>query len=169
SSFERPEVLNGDAACSTSEVTLYISVNSRHINTNNNKEIFKWYNATLVPLFKLRPLNIDGKPVVNSNGVFALLVFSIAYDDGVFATLAYIGARPGELVDNETPKLSDGSWEDLFAFKCLTSSNKDNNHALDEFQLLDNILARETTDCGRPKALCYEDIRLMVVRHLETG
>ncbi|KAK6859008.1 hypothetical protein PG995_004861 [Apiospora arundinis] len=78
-------------------------------------------------------------------------------------------ARPGELVDNETSKPLDGSWEDLFASKCSTRSNEENNHASDEFQLLDSILARETTDRGRPKALCYEDIRLMVVRHPETG
>ncbi|KAK7959755.1 uncharacterized protein PG986_004609 [Apiospora aurea] len=143
---------------------LYASVNGRHINTNDNKEILKWHDATLVPHFKLRPPNVDGKPVVNSDGVFALLVFNIAYDDGIFARV-----RPGELVDNETHKPSDGSWEDLFASKCSTSSNEDNNHAPDEFQLLENILARETTDRGRPKALCYEDIRLMVVRHPETG
>ncbi|KAK7967629.1 FluG domain-containing protein [Apiospora aurea] len=161
---------------------LYASVNGRHIDTNDNKEILKWHDATLVPHFKLRPPNVDGKPVVNSDGVFALLVFNIAYDDGIFASerqrinllgiyqaLAYTGARPGELVDNETHKPSDGSWEDLFASKCSTSSNEDNNHAPDEFQLLENILARETTDRGRPKALCYEDIRLMVVRHPETG
>ncbi|KAK8000474.1 FluG domain-containing protein [Apiospora arundinis] len=151
---------------------LYASVNGRHVDTNDNKEILK-----VSP-----PPNVDGKPVVNSDGVFALLVFNIAYDEGIFASerqrinllgiyqaLAYTGARPGELVDNETSKPLDGSWEDLFASKCSTRSNEENNHASDEFQLLDSILVRETTDRGRPKALCYEDIRLMVVRHPETG
>ncbi len=31
--------------------------------------------------------------------------------------------------------------------------------------LLEELLSRETTRRGRPKALCYEDISLMVVRH----
>jgi hypothetical protein len=35
--------------------------------------------------------------------------------------------------------------------------------------VLEGILSRETVGRGRPKALCYEDILLMVMRHPETG
>ena len=31
------------------------------------------------------------------------------------------------------------------------------------------MLSQETADRGRPKALCYEDISLMAVRHPESG
>ncbi|KAH8757878.1 hypothetical protein F5883DRAFT_566585 [Diaporthe sp. PMI_573] len=41
---------------------------------------------------------------------------------------------------------------------------------LDEHStLLEEMLTQETAGRGRPKALCYEDIMLMVVRHPETG
>ncbi|RYP20312.1 hypothetical protein DL765_002875 [Monosporascus sp. GIB2] len=36
-------------------------------------------------------------------------------------------------------------------------------------RLLEEILSAETTGRGRPKALCYEDILLMVIRHPVTG
>ncbi|KAK6841024.1 hypothetical protein PG987_001884 [Apiospora arundinis] len=162
---------------------LYTSFNGRYIDTNDNKETLKWHDATLVPLFGLRPPNIDGKAVLNSDGLLALLAFNIAYDTGTFATerqrlnlagiyqiLGYTGARPGELVDNETRKPLDGSYEDLFGPKRSNGSHDDDDQVLDEdSQLLEDILSRETTGRGRPKALCYEDIRLMVVRHPETG
>jgi hypothetical protein len=42
--------------------------------------------------------------------------------------------------------------------------------ALDkDSQVLEGILAQEAEARGRPKALCYEDVQLMVVRHPETG
>ena len=31
------------------------------------------------------------------------------------------------------------------------------------------MISQEYKDRGRPKALCYEDIQLMVVRHPKTG
>ncbi len=36
-------------------------------------------------------------------------------------------------------------------------------------QVLEGILTQETEGRRRPKALCYEDVLLMVVRHPETG
>ncbi|KAH6981556.1 hypothetical protein BKA56DRAFT_672369 [Ilyonectria sp. MPI-CAGE-AT-0026] len=36
-------------------------------------------------------------------------------------------------------------------------------------QKLDNLLLQETEGRGRPKALCYEDILMIIVRHPETG
>ena len=36
-------------------------------------------------------------------------------------------------------------------------------------RILDEILSRETVGRGRPRALCYEDVQLMVVRHPKTG
>ncbi len=35
--------------------------------------------------------------------------------------------------------------------------------------LLEEMISQEYKDRGRPKALCYEDIQLMVVRHPKTG
>lgn len=35
--------------------------------------------------------------------------------------------------------------------------------------LLEELLSQETLGRGRPKALCYEDISLMVVRHPLSG
>ncbi len=35
--------------------------------------------------------------------------------------------------------------------------------------MVQNLLYRETIESGCPKAPCYEDVELMVVRHPETG
>ena len=35
--------------------------------------------------------------------------------------------------------------------------------------VLSRLLLQETAQRGRPKALCYEDILLMIVRHPKTG
>ncbi|KAK8076087.1 hypothetical protein PG994_003359 [Apiospora phragmitis] len=69
-----------------------------------------------------------------------------------------------------TPKPSDGSYEDLFGPKRLKGPNDEDDQLPDEdSRLLEDILSHETTGRGRPKALCYEDIRLIVVRYPETG
>ena len=39
----------------------------------------------------------------------------------------------------------------------------------DASRLLKEMLCQETTGRGRPKALCYEDVLLMVVRHPDAG
>lgn len=36
-------------------------------------------------------------------------------------------------------------------------------------RLLEGMITQETEGRGRPKALCYEDVSLIVVRHPDTG
>ena len=118
--------------------------------------------------------------------LLALLTFNIAYDEGIFSTerhrinlpgiylfLSYTGARPAEIVDNEKKKPKDGSYEDLWDEGVRSRDEEDSDEtgaALDKSsQVLERILTQETEDRGRPKALCYEDVILAVVRHPETG
>lgn len=116
--------------------------------------------------------------------MLSLLIFNIAYDTAVFPTeghriqlagcyifLAYTGARPAEIVDNEPSKPKDGTWEELYGRKAIGNGADDGgDKAADEnSQLLEAMLCQETLGRGRPKALCYEDVFLMVVRHPETG
>jgi hypothetical protein len=118
---------------------------------------------------------MNGKPVLGSDDLLFLLTFNIAYDTGIFPSerhranlsgsyviLGCTGARPAEVVDNEKNKPKDGSGEDLWGPK--PHETKLDHKAAD--QLLDK---EETEGRGRPKALCYEDILLMVVRHPDTG
>lgn len=145
----------------------------------------------LVPQFGLRAPNIDAKPVVSAAGLEVLLVFNMAYDESIFPSerhriqlpccykiMCYTGARPGELVDNERRKPKDGSTQKLFGSKVVSSPNanceadedEDNDVAPDEVsRRLDELLSAEPKSRGRPKALCYEDIHLMIVRHPRTG
>jgi hypothetical protein len=99
-------------------------------------------------------------------------------------------------VDNETKKPKDGSWEEIYSPKAIYPSDRAQamNHKLPQFdsddvaaqigagedgdeeklldeeaKMVDEMLSTETLGRGRPKALCYEDILLMVVRHPVTG
>jgi hypothetical protein len=115
--------------------------------------------------------------------LLSLQTFNIAYDTGIFPRerhriqlsgcyliLACTGARPAEVVDNEKKKCKDGCLEELFGPKVIgTSTSDDGDEALDDNSRLLEDLSQETVARGRPKALCYEDILLMVVRHPETG
>ena len=118
------------------------------------------------------------------DSLLSLLVFNIAFDTAVFPSeghrinlagcytfLAYTGARPAEIVDNEPSKPKDGTWEELYGRKAIRNYDEDGDGEVQEEQsgLLEDLLCQETLGRGRPKALCYEDILLMVVRHPETG
>ncbi|KAJ2997766.1 hypothetical protein NUW58_g542 [Xylaria curta] len=60
---------------------------------------------------------------------------------------------------------SRGSGEEYIRqFQQLYTTASDENS-----QLLESLLFQETLGRGRPKALCYEDIQMMVVRHPVTG
>jgi hypothetical protein len=99
-------------------------------------------------------------------------------------------------VDNETKKPKDGSWEEIYGPKSIHPSDRapamshkllqfdsgyvaaqvgageDNDEEKlsdEEAKMVDEMLSTETLGRGRPKALCYEDIMLMVVRHPVTG
>ena len=79
----------------------------------------------LGPRFRLRSPNSIVKQVADSGDLLAILIFNIAYDNGIFTQerhqiqmsglyllLAYTGCRAGELVDNEKP--TDGLYHELF-------------------------------------------------------
>jgi hypothetical protein len=143
----------------------------------------------LVPRFGFRPPNIEGKPVLNVDSLQAILVFNIAYDIGIFPLerhrislsgcymiLCYTGARPAELVDNERQRPKDGSLEELFGAKAVMSAEQGDGEAEGDEEALDadsaelcKLLLRETLGRERPKALCFEDILLMIVRDPATG
>ncbi|KAB5514906.1 hypothetical protein GE09DRAFT_588621 [Coniochaeta sp. 2T2.1] len=116
---------------------------------------------------------------------------------GCYLFLACTGCRPAEIVDNEKKKPKDGSWEELYGPKAVHAHDRDrtmrrelvrfdSEHVAaqvgtceyddaedklsdEDARLLEEMLSAETTGRGRPKALCYEDILLMVVRHPVTG
>jgi hypothetical protein len=111
----------------------------------------------------------------------AILTFNIAYDTGIvplelqrvnlsvcYMVLCYTGARPAELVNNERKRPKDGSVEELFGAKVIMST--EDEEATDESPSeLAKLLHQETGGRDRPKALCYEDILMMIVRDPVTG
>jgi hypothetical protein len=128
-------------------------------------------------------MGANGKPIMGTNGLYSLLAFNIGYDTktfpaeghrvqlaGCWILLACTGARPAEIVDSERKPPKDGSHEELWSHKLVEDANEGDNNITDdnESRVLEKILCRETVGRGRPKALCYEDIKLMVVRHPET-
>ncbi|KAH7309929.1 FluG domain-containing protein [Stachybotrys elegans] len=172
---------------------LYTTVTGQYMDRNDTKEVYKYYRCVLLPRFGHRPPNTDGKPVLNVDNLLVILTFNLAYDTIVFPgerhriqlnccyqLLCYTGARPAELVDGERKKPKDGSTEHLFGRKVVEApsaasddgEDKGENQevALDkDSQLLEGLLSQETVGRGRPKALCYEDILMMIVRHPVTG
>ncbi|GKU11529.1 unnamed protein product [Fusarium langsethiae] len=166
---------------------LYTTVNGQYMDRNDTKEVYKYYRSVLVPRFGHRPPNIDGKPVLNVDNLRVILTFNIAYDTTVFPgerhrinlagcyqLLCYTGARPAELVDGERQKPKDGSIQELFGQNAVQSSSSASSEeqeapADEQSKVLNGLLCQETVGRGRPKALCYEDIQMMIVRHPATG
>ena len=151
----------------------------------------QYHRQVLIPHFELRPPNVDGKPMVSVDELRVILVFNIAYDQSIFPgerhrihlagcylLLSYTGARPAELVYSERKKPKDGTVAELFGSKVVMRTDGGGDLDLDEPQgkpvdtapdeasrRLDELLLAETVGRGRPKALCYEDIMLMIVKH----
>ncbi|ROT35415.1 hypothetical protein SODALDRAFT_353116 [Sodiomyces alkalinus F11] len=178
---------------------LYTSVTGRFLDRNDAKEVYKYHRQVLIPRFDLRAPNIDGKPVVSAPDLQVLLAFNIAYDTKIFPSerhriqlaccykmMSYTGARPAELVHNERAKPKNKVFKTLFGSKIVsldatdhgkiedeagddTDDESKTDDAAAECRRLDELLSSETKGRGRPKALCYEDIRLMIVRHPVTG
>jgi hypothetical protein len=93
---------------------------------------------------------------------------------GYYLGLTFTGARPAEFVDGEKRSGQDGCLQELFSGAPRRSDNRDDNKDNDKApdkhsRLLEELLSQETASRGRPKALCYKDIQLIVVRHPETG
>lgn len=169
----------------------YTTMNGQYMDRNDAKEVYKYYRCILAPKFGHRAPNIDGKPVLNVDNLRVILTFNIAYDTSIFPgerhrmnlascyqLLCFTGVRPAELVDGQRKKPKDGSVEELFGCKVVESppsndgadDDEDQASPLDEdSKLLQSLLFQETVERGRPKALCYEDIQMMIVRHPVTG
>ncbi|KAF3352302.1 Heat shock protein, putative [Verticillium dahliae VDG1] len=166
---------------------LYTTVNGQYMDRNDTKEVYKYYRSVLVPRFGHRAPNIDGKPVLNVDNLRVILTFNIGYDTtifpgerhrlnlaGCYQLLCYTGARPAELVDGERQKPKDGSMHELFGQNAVQSSASDSGEdqeipADKKSKELLSLLAKESILRERPKALCYEDIQMMIVRHPITG
>ncbi|KAL8405658.1 hypothetical protein RB596_004496 [Gaeumannomyces avenae] len=167
---------------------LHTVITGRFMDRNDVKEVNKYHRQVLIPNFGLRAPNIHGKPVVSVAELRVILTFNIAYDTGIFpgerhrinlagcyVIQCYTGARPAELVHNERPKPK--IVKELFGSKVVLSSSADQGESegrcdesddatLDEeSRRVNELLSAETKERGRPKALCYEDISLMIVRH----
>ncbi|KAK4151935.1 hypothetical protein C8A00DRAFT_44942 [Chaetomidium leptoderma] len=133
--------------------------------------------------YNLQPPNTLGKDVANADTLLVLLTFNIRYDTGIFPWerhrvqlpgcylgLAFTGARPAEFVDREKRSDDDECLAELFSYAAIRSTSSDEDKAPDEHsRVLEEMISQEYEGRGRPKALCYEDIQLMVVRHPETG
>ena len=147
----------------------------------------------MAPRFKLRSPNSIIKQVADSGDLLAILTFNIAYDSGIFAQerhriqmswryllLVYTGCRAGELVSNEK-KPTGGLYHELFPSKGgpdagspsledqSLDDDDDDSPLSEQHQILDETLSQETMGRERPRALCYEDVQLMAVRHSKTG
>ncbi|KAK2777398.1 FluG domain-containing protein [Colletotrichum kahawae] len=173
---------------------LYTTVAGRYMDRNDAKELYKFHHTVLIPRFGYRAPNINGKPVLGADNLLAILTFNIAYDTGIFPSerqrtqlagcyqlLCYTGARPAEIVHAERKKPKDGCTDEIFKLQGVKSLDlecgKDTENVDYDDQppqdkdslLLDRLLIQETAGRGRPKALCYEDILMMIVRHPVTG
>jgi len=114
------------------------------------------------------------------------LTFNIAYDTGIFPLerhrlhlmacyqiMCHTGARPAELVDGERKEPKHGSVQEIFGRKALPMADPLEDGEVvpsdHKSKLINRLLLQETASRGLPKALCYEDILMMIVRHPVTG
>lgn len=113
-----------------------------------------------------------------------LLIFNIAYYNGIFSTerhrvdlwgcyllLFYTGARPAELVESE--KKEPDNTKKLFQRKVVTlpDDNADDEPPAPDVlsKRVSELLEQEPAQRGRSRSLCYEDISLMIARHPIAG
>ncbi|KAK4249237.1 hypothetical protein C7999DRAFT_39654 [Corynascus novoguineensis] len=149
-----------------------------------------WHDAQLIPRHGLQAPNVIGKQVADWRDLLVLLTFNIAYDTAIFPRERHRLNLAGCYLFLIKKKPKDGSWEEIYAPKSICPRDRDmvmrrgpapfdtgyvvgvrKDGAQDEFsdEIVEAMLAGETLGRGRPKALCYEDILLMVVRHPVTG
>ncbi|KAI0128263.1 hypothetical protein BJ170DRAFT_682059 [Xylariales sp. AK1849] len=96
---------------------------------------------------------------------------------GPYYFICYTGVWPAELVNHERKAPKDGSLDELFRAKAVilaevgaVDDGQEHEEPMDEGCLqIYALLLKETAGRYRPKALCYEDILVMIVRHPVTG
>ena len=114
-----------------------------------------------------------------------ILSFNIAYDNAAFGherhrfqlaacyqILCYTGARPAELVDAGRKAPKDGSADQLFGQKLVSEDKEGEEESEEEDEAsksITDLLVQENNKRNRSKALCYEDIMIMIVRHPVTN
>ncbi|KAL7940735.1 FluG domain-containing protein [Trichoderma barbatum] len=166
---------------------LYTLSTGQYMDRHDTKEVYKYIWNFLIPRFKLRRPNLDGKPVLNVDTLRVLITFNIAYDtkslvlgrlcvqlNSCYQLLCYTGVRPAELVEAQRKRPKDGSFEKLFNSKVIQSTADDDDDddgddasegSDEQYLKVNKLLLQEHINRNRPKALCYEDILLMKVRH----
>ncbi|KAK0631107.1 hypothetical protein B0T17DRAFT_590377 [Bombardia bombarda] len=144
---------------------LYTSVTGRYPDRNDIRELCKYHDRILVSRFDLRAPNVA---MANPLRPLELQRFN---DSGCYMIICYTGVRPAELVHNERKPPKDGSLEELFGVKAVIGVDDDDDEepADPDSAELCALLLKETVRRDRVKALCYEDILMMVVRHPVTG
>ena len=145
----------------------------------------QYHDVILVPFYELRPPNADGKEVVGLRAALILLVFNIARDtralpnerrrtqnSGLQLLFGYTGGRAGEFVNNERKRPREASQifgPAAFRHICQPDDDEEDEDQSRESHLFNQVVAASNRQRGRPKALCYEDILLTVVRDPGTG
>ncbi|KAG8852526.1 hypothetical protein FRB96_008621 [Tulasnella sp. 330] len=160
---------------------LYAKSTGRRMDINESDEVLKFHQTYLIPRFHLSAPSLRDKSVTDSGDLLALLSFNWGYDHrrlpserqrldiaACYLILASTGCRPAEIVDGEKSKPLDGSFDELFGPHAKLALKPSLGAELTGEELT-QLLEFETQSRGRPKALCYEDMQLMVVRHPETG
>ncbi|KAK3379574.1 hypothetical protein B0T24DRAFT_647132 [Lasiosphaeria ovina] len=174
---------------------LYTQMTGNFPNRNDMKErsFTKYEMLNLIPFRPLKTFTYPLIPVLNVDSLRVILTFNIAYDAGIsplerqrlhmagcYMIICYTGARPAELVDNEKQRPKYGSIEQIFGSKAIMSAgdsgavDDQGKRASEEVtnedsSKLDRLLLQETIGRGRPKALCYEDIQMLIIRDPATG
>ncbi|PQE19655.1 hypothetical protein CJF31_00010054 [Rutstroemia sp. NJR-2017a BVV2] len=172
---------------------LYNRINGRHMDTNDAKEVFKYLDTILAKEFTLRREK-TAKPVLGADDLILLLTHHWARDTSIFPTedqrlalatimllLIYTGCRPAELVDAGKVKSAidrdqtyeDDNWDEEYEGLDKTKDDDptyENPEPWVDPKISDcddrddeEVLTREY------KALCYEDIRLWIVRNPTPG
>ena len=140
---------------------------------------WQYHDETLVIFYHLRPPGSLEKPVVGLPAATSLVIFNLAKDTRVlpgerrrsdlsliYLFLSFTGGRMGEFCNNERKRSKEHA--EIFGPAALVMNNGEG--PLDSAShLFAQMVARSNRDRGRPKALCYEDLLLTVVRDPETG
>ncbi|KAK3897428.1 hypothetical protein C8A05DRAFT_47960 [Staphylotrichum tortipilum] len=167
---------------------LYENSNGRRVDTNASREVKKYHDNLLVPFYELQPPNADGKEVVGLRAAQTLLVFNIARDtravpherrraqnSTIALLLGFTGGRSGEFVNNERKRppevaqiFGPAAFQSLRKPRRKPRDDEEDEDPDEESHLLTQMVVASNRNRGRPKALCYEDILLTVVRDPDT-